>query len=81
MKTPLHKCRIIANDRQLTLARLCDVHVSTVSRLERGLTSGAKFNTCKILVERYSLYGFSMDHLVRPDNYPDFTPNNIGESE
>lgn len=73
MKTPLRKCRFDEGISLITLARDCATSLSTLSRLERGVSINASASICHLILERYQHNGLTLEHLVYPERFPDFS--------
>lgn len=75
METPLRKCRFDEGISLITLALDCGTSLSTLSRLERGVSINASAGICHLILERYQHYGLTLEHLVYPERFPDFSIN------
>ncbi|WP_152555290.1 helix-turn-helix domain-containing protein [Vibrio parahaemolyticus] len=73
METPLRKCRLDEGISLITLASDCDTSLSTLSRLERGVSINASASICHFILERYQHCGLTLEHLVYPKRFPNFS--------
>ncbi|TDE19252.1 XRE family transcriptional regulator [Vibrio owensii] len=73
MKTPLRKCRAEEDISLVLLASGCDTSDSTLSRLERGISKNTSGEVCLKLLDRYQTYGLTLEHLIYPERFPDFS--------
>jgi transcriptional regulator with XRE-family HTH domain len=72
MKTPLYKCRIAEGITSGQLAAAINSSNATVSRLERGSTKNTSGAICLLVLNRYAHLGLTLEHLIHPENFPDF---------
>lgn len=80
MKTPLYVCRTIAGLGLKELAALTGVSISTLSRLENGPSNNTSGATCFELLKYFEEYGLTLEHLVNPAKFPDFSINSISKA-
>lgn len=72
MKSPLYKVRKEEGLTLEELARVVQSSRSTVHRLENG-DNQPSGSLCLILIKRYEHLGLTLEHLISPELFPNFS--------